>query len=527
MTPQRPAWFERSALAWLLIALSAVPLLGPGIPPLTDLPGHIGRYRIELDLDSSPYLHQWFTFKWALFGNIGVDLLVVPLSRIFPLEFAVKLIVLSIPPLTVGGMLFTARELHGRIPASAFFALPLAYCYPFQFGFVNFTLSMALVFLSIGFWLWLGRKDRLILRATLFALISPALFLAHCVGWAVFGAILLSLEVTRQRERGQAWIQAVWRAGLILLPLLTPLFLILNWWSSGPSGETLFIPWNIKIYQLLMVLRDRTEWFDVTSAIMLYSMLLYASRGIGFRFHKGLAAAAMVLFVVYLITPGILKDAAFADMRMLPYALAVALLALEPLTENRTWRNVIALAGILFFVARLGTQTLTYHVLERGYKDDLVALDHVERGSRVYAMVVLPCREDWWSSRKGHLGSMAVVRREAYANGMWSMAGGRLMTIIYKAAGPFTYSPTQLLPAPECHDPDTLTMDEVLALLPRQAFDYVWMIDLPHAMRPSAGWLKRVWKGPTSALYRVDNSSLTKAGQNVGSFSPRIAHGMD
>ncbi|RZM35880.1 MAG: hypothetical protein EOP67_09435, partial [Sphingomonas sp.] len=111
---------------------SIIPLLWPQIPPLVDLPGHMGRYRVQLAIGDNPWLAQWYDFRWSLIGNLGVDLLIEPLAPIFGLELAVKLIVMAIPALTVSGLLWMAREVHGRIPATALFALPLAYSYPFQ-----------------------------------------------------------------------------------------------------------------------------------------------------------------------------------------------------------------------------------------------------------------------------------------------------------------------------------------------------------------------------------------------------------
>ena len=49
----RPWWETRPFVA-ALILLSAVPLLYPLIPPLVDLFGHMGRYRVQLDLAHSP-----------------------------------------------------------------------------------------------------------------------------------------------------------------------------------------------------------------------------------------------------------------------------------------------------------------------------------------------------------------------------------------------------------------------------------------------------------------------------------------
>ena len=112
-------FWERRSFVLLLVLLSAVPLLWPGVPPLLDLPGHMGRYRVQLDLEHSPTLQAFYAFDWEVIGNLGVDLLVELLAPILGLEPAVKLIVLSIPALTVGGLLWVAREVHGRIPPTA------------------------------------------------------------------------------------------------------------------------------------------------------------------------------------------------------------------------------------------------------------------------------------------------------------------------------------------------------------------------------------------------------------------------
>ena len=78
-------------------------MLWPDIAPLVDLPGHMGRYRVQLDLGQSPALQQFYDYDWALIGNLGVDLLVELLAPLMGLEPAVRLIVLMIPPLTAAG----------------------------------------------------------------------------------------------------------------------------------------------------------------------------------------------------------------------------------------------------------------------------------------------------------------------------------------------------------------------------------------------------------------------------------------
>src|SRR5690606_38922508 len=119
----RPWWETRWFVAAAILA-AFVPLLYPALPPLVDLLGHMGRYRVQLDLADSPELQRYYNFEWRLIGNLGIDLLVIPLSKVFGLELSVRLVVMAIPPLTVAGFLWVAREVHNRLPPTAVFALP-------------------------------------------------------------------------------------------------------------------------------------------------------------------------------------------------------------------------------------------------------------------------------------------------------------------------------------------------------------------------------------------------------------------
>jgi len=151
--PVARPWWERRWFLALVVLATMVPLVYPPVPPLVDLLGHMGRYRVELDLHHSPWLQQYYDYHWAAIGNLGVDLLVIPLGNLLGLEAAVKLIVILIPPLTAIGMLWVSREVHGRVSPTAFFALPFIYGFPFLFGFANYALSVALAFLAFGLWL--------------------------------------------------------------------------------------------------------------------------------------------------------------------------------------------------------------------------------------------------------------------------------------------------------------------------------------------------------------------------------------
>src|SRR3954467_11044474 len=183
-----PWWGRRWGVAALAL-LAALPLLWPTVPPLVDLPGHMGRYRVELEIAHNAAFQHFYSFHWALIGNLGIDLLIIPVAKIFGVELGTKLIILAIPPLTVAGFLWVAREVHGRVPPTALFAIPFAYGHPFIFGFVNFALSMAFAFLAFAFWLRLARLGHVWLRAGLFVPISIALWVVHTYGWGPLGVL--------------------------------------------------------------------------------------------------------------------------------------------------------------------------------------------------------------------------------------------------------------------------------------------------------------------------------------------------
>src|SRR4051812_17654081 len=79
-------WWEHPVLLAFLVLLSAVPLLYPQIPPLVDLPGHMGRFHVQTTIGGSPVLQHFYSFRWQLIGNLGLDLLIIPFAKIFGVE---------------------------------------------------------------------------------------------------------------------------------------------------------------------------------------------------------------------------------------------------------------------------------------------------------------------------------------------------------------------------------------------------------------------------------------------------------
>lgn len=519
----KSAWWETRAFAGVMILLAGVPLLLPPIPPLTDAMGHMGRFRVQLDIGSSPWLGHYYGFRWALIGNLGVDLLVQLLGPVIGLEPAVKLVVLAIPPLCVAGLLAVAREIHGRVPATALFALPLAYGYPFQFGFINFSLAMALMLLAFALWLRLARTGRLRLRPVVFLFVGFAIWVAHSFAWGTLGILCFIAEVVRERRQRTAWIETTTRAVAAVLPLCPPGLLLLPWGgNAAPKGNFDWFDWLWKWRYLYSVLRERVEWWDKAGGALLYAVALSGLVRPARRYEATLGLAALLLVAIYVCLPRVLLSSAYADMRLVPYMLAMAILALRPVADRRLATGV-AIAATLFFVARIAVTTGAFLRYERRFQQQLVALDHVPMGARVLALATVPCRNVWYTTRMEHLSSMATVRRHSFVNDQWAVPGAQLLRIHYRPAGRyFSHDPSQLLRDPRCRARNEPLLEKALAKFPRAAFDYVWMIDRPRELWLSDAGLRPVWEGGRfGVLYRItgnqDGSPIASSDTPTGS----------
>ena len=500
------SWWEKRTFVAALILLATVPLLYPPISPLVDLPGHMGRYRVELDLTNSAPLQRYFTYHWLLMGNLGVDLLIIPMAKIFGLELGVRLIVLAIPPLTIAGFLWVAREVHHRLPPTALFALPFAFGHPFLFGFVNFSLSMALAFLAFGLWLRLARLGRTRLRLILFVPISLLLWLVHTYGWGLLGLLAFSAEAVRQHDRGRNWFMAGFHGALHASVMALPLFLTLYWQTGAHSSLAAdWFDFDLKWKWVKAALRDRWGWYDKGSVglvTLLFVVVLFHPR---LTFSRNLFFSGLVLTAVYLLLPRIIFGSAYADMRLVPFVFAVILLSMRFKIEThlRTAR-FLAAVGLAFFLVRIGGNTISLTLASLDQSAKLEALDHVRAGARVLSLVGHRCDDNWALPRNAHLGAMVIVRRDGFSNDQWPMIDAKLLGVRDAGRfGSFAYDPSEQVGTARCYNSEHWPIDLSLARFPRDQFDYLWLIDPPHFDQRLVAGLTPVWRGPTSILYRV------------------------
>jgi hypothetical protein len=166
--------------------------------------------------------------------------------------------------------------------------------------------------------------------------------------------------------------------------------------------------------------------------------------------------------------------------------------------------HLFLIASLAFFAVRTASTTISFWLYDRDYDRELAALDHVPVGARLVSFTSGSCFVIWKMHRLEHLPGLALVRRSAYTNDQWSMAGAQLLTVKYRGGGPFTHDPSQITTEHKCRREFWRPLDTSLQTFPRDGFDYVWLIAPPPYDPANLRGLTPVWRNGSSMVLRVD-----------------------
>ena len=228
---------------------------------------------------------------------------------------------------------------------------------------------------------------------------------------------------------------------------------------------------------------------------------------------RNLAFSALVLAAAFVILPRTIFGSAYADMRLVPYLAAILILAIRFKRESDVrLGRILAVAGLAFLLVRTATITVSLAMAAKEQREILAALDHVEPGSRVEAFEWWPCKA-WPMERAAHLPSMAIVRREAFSNDQWPLAGAALLTLHRPEAGYFGRDPSQIVRNPGCRR-EGLSVERSLALMPKDQFDYLWLINMPRIPAEwTSGWQPVFANNRSILLERQKPAAPVQAGR--------------
>lgn len=486
---------------WWAIALvcliALAPLLVVGIAPLTDLYGHLGRHAVQTGLAERPGLQPYFSYEWKLIGNLGGDILVQLFYPLFGVEGAVRATVMVTQGLGALGLVLVSREVHGRVTPFALAAIPLLYGFPFNYGFINYTLSMALALLAYVLWLRLRAGGREGLAAAWLGVAGAAIWVAHTYGWAFLGLLAGSTMLAEAWAARTHPLRAVGRILGACWPLLLPIVPMVIWRAGSSGAAVSGWAWQSKFVWALSPLRTYWRDFDMGSLAVLVLLLVWALATRAVRFDRRVGIAALLCLACFIALPFRVFGSAFADMRLFPYALALALVAIgmaRPGQASRQASRALLVAGVLaiaFFGVRMASTAIAYRNLDGQVQAALPAVDKLPMGARVAFFSVKPCRTRWALAPLDHLAGAAMVRRDAFVNDQWQQPGVNPLKVRYPAAEPFIRDPSHLAVREDCKPGGTYPrLSKALARLPREAFTHIWIVgEYDRKLKPPEGFV--------------------------------------
>lgn len=505
---------RQTLAAALLVVLTTLPVLFLPTPPLIDVLGHMGRYALQTELPREPYLQQFYSFDWHVIGNLGADLLVEAMHPLLGVIGATRLAVVLVPLLTSAGILTLSRHVYGRITPFTVLALTLVYALPFTWGFLNFALSMAAALLAFALWLRMGPVG---LRALVFMLVSLGVWLCHTFGWAFLGILCTADSLAN----GWTARLALRRIPLAILrhgwPLLTPLAPMLLWRSTAAgAGIEGWFDWHQKFTWLISTQRLGWEWADILCAT---TLLIAIAAGVIVRqiaTDRRLALAAGISLAAFLLLPKQIFGSVFADMRLAPYVVLVALLSLDDHRLRGRLRSTLMLLAVMFLIGRLALTGFVYHQREQSLDRHLVALSTITEHARVATLVEIPCQDEWALPWFSHIGSTAIVQRRAFANDQWANASMNPLQVHFPAAGAYATDDRQLFFPDRCGMSPRLA--QAMRAMPVRAFTHVWIVGVAPTAIPVRDGLTLAWHSDDAAVFTVDHPISPRA-QRISKLS--------
>jgi hypothetical protein len=517
-------WERGAALPWLsapgilvAVLLVCLPFALVEVPPLIDVPGHMGAAAIEAAGPGNPLL-KYFSWKWVFTLNIGGDVLAKLIGAQFGILAAGWWSTVLATGLFAGGCLATIRVLNPRGGHGAPWALMFVFSFPLLTGFLNYILATGLSLTAFAAAVWLEDKPKQ--RAALLVVAQPVAMLCHAIGGLLLGLLIGANALGRELDRLPAgwWYPSAWRRlrdeqdwpaiakrlFILCWPLVATVATIVLWkvLSPEPAASLNHWRWEQKARYFMLTLRDQSMLLDAVTTFSCIALILFGWV-LGARWKWQLGLPGLLVFLLFLAIPSDINGSAFVDVRLLPVAAMLALGLQDWSQVSLDRARTIAFAGMLLLGTRLVVTAASFVDYADDFRKQLSALHHVEPGSRVLAFVEHTCLEESWrNTRRDHLASLASLYRQAWVNDQWAVPGLHMVIPRFRPGRNFTADPSEFVWSRACRGGRLRSVDTALKYAPIERVDYVWLIDtgLPRRADPR---LQLVWQEGRSLLFAV------------------------
>jgi hypothetical protein len=383
-------WLRR--LFFALALLYVLPFWTVHHLPTVDGPCHTYNawiLRQHGNVEKYPLFQQYYEINWRPYPNWLSHATMALLMFVVPPLIAEKLLVSAYVLLFLGGAWYLVGAVRPQERWLAFLAFPFAYHQLFQFGFYNFSLSLALFLIVIGFW-WRHRARPDLAFAVKINLLLWLCYFSHILSFVLALAAIGVFWLTTLRRDS-------WRRHLLHIPILLPQ-LVLPLWYLMQGGGGLRAGWPLRRLvryftqlQVLVTFGEVQRWCAGALAALFLLLLLFTLRRKSLRrpFFEETDAfllVALLCLVVYFFSPGGLAGGGLLQQRLslCPYLVLIPWFSLE---LARTPRRIAAAALAVIALLNLGFLIRWYGLRGRDVEAYLSGLAAVRPNTRVLPLL--------------------------------------------------------------------------------------------------------------------------------------------
>ena len=336
-----------------------------------------------------PLFQQYYEINWRPYPNWNGHGTMALLMFVVPPLVAEKLLVSGYVLLFLGGAWYLLGSVRPGERWLAFLAFPFAYNQLFQFGFYNFSISLAFFFFAVGCW-WRNRARPGLAFAGKINLLLLLCYFSHILSFVLaLAAIGILWLATLRRES--------WRRHLAHIPILLPQ-LVLPLWFLMQGGRTIPAKWPLPRLlryftqlQVLVTFGEVQRWCAAALAALFLLLLLHTlrrkSRRRPFLEETDAFLLVALLFVVVLFfSPGGLAGGGLLKQRLslYPYLMLIPWLSPDLAPASRKIGTAALAAAALL---NLGYLVHGYGVRGRDVEAYLNGLEAVRPNTRVLGVL--------------------------------------------------------------------------------------------------------------------------------------------
>lgn len=359
----RTSWLP---LFWLLVLVALmVPVFSVRMPPVLDYPNHWARLWLVTGGAELPPLDAIYAVDWrGAWSNVGIDLLAVTVGRMLSADALAQVVLGLAVLLPVAGTVLLNRALYGSFHWWQLAFAVLAWNATFCAGLLNFQIGIGLALLAASTDARHG-DDRSIARAFKHALFGALLGVVHIFATFFYIALLAALALgpdVRIRSLFQHPLRSLLRVLPAAAAAAAPACLVLMITPAtpglGPSAEAnpLWEQYTLMgkagLFSTAFITYDR--FIEVPIVVALWAVARGFSRGGAMHVHRGLALAALFLFLFGLAIPSDLGGTALTDWRFPIMALLAFVSAVRPEAPSRSVATMAASTLVVLAVFRAG-----------------------------------------------------------------------------------------------------------------------------------------------------------------------------